>query len=169
MENTLNYKNYFANVYYSVEDKILYGKIEGIVDLVTFQSESAAEIEQAFKDAVDDYLDFCAEVGKEPDKAYKGTFNVRIDPELHREIALQALRSGRSLNQEVETAICEHIGSGHKMQGFYMASIDSRLSEITGALGKISTSCQITHMEPGYSYVTTVVPQTETCWSKETK
>lgn len=169
MENTLNYKNYFANVSYSVEDKILHGKIEGIEDLVTFQSESIEEIEQAFRDAVDDYLEFCVEIGKEPDKVYKGTFNVRIDPLLHREIAMQALRNGRSLNQEVETAIYEHIDSGRKMQKLYMASIDSRLSEITGALGKFSTSCQITHMAPGYSYLTAVMPQMTNCWSEEKK
>ena len=85
MKNLLEYKGYYGKVEYSVEDQILFGKIEGIVDLVTFESKNADEIEKEFRDAVDDYLDFCHQVGKEPEKTYKGTFNVKIDPELHKE------------------------------------------------------------------------------------
>lgn len=105
MENTLYYKNYYTNVSYSAEDKILYGKIEGINDLVTFESESAETIENEFHSAVDDYLAFCEEVGKEPEKVYKGSFNVRIAPELHKALAEYAARNGLSLNQATATAI----------------------------------------------------------------
>lgn len=105
MENTLYYKNYYTNVSYSAEDKILYGKIEGINDLVTFESESAETIEKEFHSAVDDYLAFCEEVGKEPEKVYKGSFNVRIAPELHKALAEYAVRNGLSLNQATATAI----------------------------------------------------------------
>ncbi len=105
MNNTLQYKGYYSNVNYSFEDGVLYGKIEGIDDLITFESESASEIEKEFQSAVDDYLEYCKEVGKEPDKVYKGTFNVRIDPSLHREISRFAYEAGCSLNQAVETAI----------------------------------------------------------------
>ncbi|MFQ9148111.1 MAG: type II toxin-antitoxin system HicB family antitoxin [Eubacteriales bacterium] len=105
MENTLYYKNYYTNVSYSAEDKILYGKIEGINDLVTFESESAETIEKEFHSAVDDYLAFCEEVGKEPEKVYKGSFNVRIAPELHKALAEYAARNGLSLNQATATAI----------------------------------------------------------------
>ena len=105
MENTLYYKNYYTNVSYSAEDKILYGKIEGINDLVTFESESAETIEKEFHSAVDDYLAFCEEVGKEPEKVYKGSFNVRIAPELHKALAEYAARNELSLNQATATAI----------------------------------------------------------------
>ena len=105
MENTLYYKNYYTNVSYSAEDKILYGKIEGINDLVTFESESAETIEKEFHSAVDVYLAFCEEVGKEPEKVYKGSFNVRIAPELHKALAEYAARNGLSLNQATATAI----------------------------------------------------------------
>lgn len=105
MENTLYYKNYYTNVSYSAEDKILYGKIEGINDLVTFESESAETIEKEFHSAVDDYLAFCEEVGKEPEKVYKGSFNVRIAPELHKALAEYAARNGLSLNQATAAAI----------------------------------------------------------------
>ena len=165
MENTLQYKGYFTNISFSVNDKVLHGKIEGIDDLITFESESIADVEKEFHDAVDDYLALCEEIGKEPSKTYKGTFNVRIDPELHRAIALDATRNGISLNQAVEQAICQYIAIKADKRGDYMASIEQQLSEITGALGKFSTSCQITHMAPGYSYMTAVLPQTIDCWS----
>ena len=105
MNNTIEYKGYFSNVEYSAEDGVLHGKIEGINDLVTFESENAADIEKEFHTAVDDYLAFCKQVGKEPDKAYKGTFNVRVKPELHRAVASRAIKNGISLNQAVEQAL----------------------------------------------------------------
>ena len=70
MESTLQYKGYFTNIAYSAEDMILHGKIEGIDDLVTFESESSLEIEKEFHAAVDDYLDHCKEIGKDPAKTY---------------------------------------------------------------------------------------------------
>ena len=166
MENTLQYKGYFTNITFSVSDKVLHGKIEGIDDLVTFESESIANIEQEFHDAVDDYLSFCEEMGKEPSKTYKGTFNVRISPDLHRAIAIHAMQNGLSLNQAVEKAISQYVVSTEDSgSNRLMKSIDHRLSEITGALGNFSTSCQITRMDPGYVYMTTVLPQTIDCWS----
>ena len=86
MKNILQYKGYFTKIEYSVEDRLLYGKIEGIKDLVNFESENVEEIEQEFKNAVDDYLELCQELGQEPDKTYSGTFNVRISPALHRAV-----------------------------------------------------------------------------------
>ncbi len=108
MKNILEYKGYYAKVEYSSEDKVLFGKIEGINDLVNFESESTEGIEKEFRNAVDDYLEFCKEVGKEPDKVYKGTFNVRISPELHKKAALVALKNGDSLNKTIEKALEEY-------------------------------------------------------------
>lgn len=103
--NVLEYKGYFATVQYSREDALLYGKIEGINDLVTFDSESASGIEQSFHEAVDEYIDMCADIGKKPEKAYKGVFNVRISPEMHRLAAEEAIKTGVTLNQFVSSAI----------------------------------------------------------------
>lgn len=114
MKNILQYKGYFTKIEYSVEDRILYGKIEGIKDLVNFESENADEIEQEFKNAVDDYLDLCEELGQEPDKTYSGTFNVRISPALHRAVAMQAIKTGDSLNSTVEKAIDSFINDNTK-------------------------------------------------------
>nr|DAP71352.1 MAG TPA: putative nuclease [Caudoviricetes sp.] len=105
MKNVLEYKGYYTKINFSVEDKVLFGKIEGINDLVNFESESIDEIENEFHVAVDDYLEFCESVGKSPDKVYKGTFNVRISPALHREAAMLALKRNESLNKVVEDAI----------------------------------------------------------------
>ncbi len=109
MKNVLEYKGYHSKIEFIAEDKVLYGKIEGINDLVSFQSGNIADIEEEFHKAVDDYLDFCKEVGKEPDKEYRGTFNVRISPELHKRLALYALKCGESLNSSVEKAIVQYV------------------------------------------------------------
>ncbi len=108
-QNTLKYRGYTTVIEFSAEDRLLYGKIEDICDLVNFSGENAAEIEQAFHEAVDDYLDFCKEVGKEPEKPYKGSFNVRISPELHRTAVVRARESGLTLNRFVETALREKV------------------------------------------------------------
>lgn len=167
MENTLQYKGYFTNITFSASDQVLHGKIEAIDDLVTFESDSIANIEQEFHDAVDDYLACCEEMGKEPSKTYRGTFNVRISPNLHKAIAIHATQNGLSLNQAVERAISQYIDSTKDSGGNrLMESIDHRLSEITGALSNFSTSCQIPHMESGYVYMTAVVPQNINCWNE---
>lgn len=109
MKNILEYKGYLTKVEYSVEDQVLYGKIEGIKDLINFECENASEVEAAFHQAVDDYLIFCEDVGKEPDRVYSGTFNVRINPELHKQLSIMAFRNNESLNQTVEKAINKYV------------------------------------------------------------
>lgn len=76
-ENTLEYKGYIANVSYSPNDKVIYGKIFGINDLVTFEANSAKMIKPAFIEAVNDYLETCAEVGKDPEKVDPVNFSVK--------------------------------------------------------------------------------------------
>lgn len=105
MSNRVEYKGYFAKIEFSAEDGLLYGKIEGINDLVVFESETIGGVQQSFEEAVDDYLIMCQEIGQEPDKVYSGTFNVRIDPVLHRRLALLANKQDESLNKTVERVI----------------------------------------------------------------
>ena len=71
-KNILEYKGYYTKIEYSAEDRVLYGKIEGIRDLVNFESDNIEGIEQEFRSAVDDYLAFCEDLGQNPEKAYKG-------------------------------------------------------------------------------------------------
>lgn len=112
MNNIFKYKGYVARVEYSVEDHVLYGKIEGIKDLVNFESDSIDGIEHEFQCAVDDYLSMCEEMGELPDKAYSGTFNVRVSPLLHRKLAMQAFEEGETLNGTVEKALEMYLGRG---------------------------------------------------------
>ena len=109
MSNILQYKGYTTHVEYSAEDNILTGVIEGINDLVNFEADPPAEVETAFHEAVDDYLAFCKDIGQDPDRPYKGSFNVRVKPQLHRQLDTAARRQGVSLNQVVETALTEYI------------------------------------------------------------
>lgn len=108
-KSILEYKGYHTTIEFDIEALVLRGKIEGINDFINFESDNPKTIEQEFHTAVDEYLEFCQEVGKEPDKEYKGTFNIRIHPDLHKKVALLALKNGESLNNTVEKAIQAYI------------------------------------------------------------
>ena len=97
----MKYKGYTGHVEYDDEAKIFHGEVLGIKDVVTFQGTTVDEIEQAFKDSVDDYLAFCAERGEEPDKPFSGKFNLRIPPELHAKLSIAAQLQGESLNSYI--------------------------------------------------------------------
>ena len=84
---------------------MFYGKLLGIDDLVNFEGASVKELKKAFHEAVNDYLETCEELGKEPNKTYKGTFNVRISTDLHKSAAVYAAMNNISLNDFVKTAI----------------------------------------------------------------
>lgn len=105
MSDLMDYKGYFTKIEYSKKDNVLFGCIQGIEDKILFEGKSIEEFEQAFHESVDDYLELCAEYGKEPEKIYKGSFNVRITPELHRDIAKKAYIRDMSLNEAIEKAI----------------------------------------------------------------
>jgi predicted HicB family RNase H-like nuclease len=105
MGDYLEHKGYFATVGYSASDKVFYGKIEGINDLVNFEADNVKDLEKEFKEAVDDYLATCKEIGKKPDKTYKGVFNVRVTSELHKKVATIALRKDLKLNYVVKRSL----------------------------------------------------------------
>jgi len=109
LKNVMKYKDYIGSVHYNTEDEVFYGKIEGINDLISFEGSSVSELKSAFEEAVSDYLELCKLNGKEPQKVYKGTFNIRIKPELHKQAARKAVTQGKTLNQYIEDAIEEYI------------------------------------------------------------
>jgi len=84
MKDILLYKDYLGSVHFNAEDEIFYGKIEGIDDLISFEGSSVKELKKAFEDSVNDYLELCSKAGKKLEKSYKGSFNVRISPEIHK-------------------------------------------------------------------------------------
>ncbi|MBR2895872.1 MAG: type II toxin-antitoxin system HicB family antitoxin [Oscillospiraceae bacterium] len=105
MNNTMEYKGYVGSVEFSEEDGLFYGKVMGIRALISYEGTTAHELVDDFHGAVEDYLALCEAEGKEPEKAYKGSFNVRISPELHKQAAIFATTHGISLNSFVENAL----------------------------------------------------------------
>ena len=109
MRNTMKYKDYSGSVEYSDEDGVFFGRIIGINDHITFDGDNVKSLRINFEVAVDGYLEVCSQIGKEPDKTYKGTFNVRIAPELHKDLAVYSASHGKTLNSTVEDAIRSYI------------------------------------------------------------
>jgi predicted HicB family RNase H-like nuclease len=99
MKNAMTYKGYTARIEFDAEDRIFFGRLIG--DMVTFHGETVDELETAFKEAVDHYLDTCAKLGDEPNKPYSGKLTLRISPSVHAAIATAAETSGKSLNKWV--------------------------------------------------------------------
>lgn len=109
MSNVMTYKGYSARIEYDDEDGILFGQIAGIRDGVGFHADTVEDLRVAFHQAVDDYLETCAKVGKEPQKPYSGKVMFRVSPELHRKAALAAELAGKSLNQWAEEALARAV------------------------------------------------------------
>ena len=98
-------EGYHAKIEFDQEDQIFVGHVLGINDSINFHGRSVDELKEEFRNAVENYLDYCKRAGKEPEREYKGTFNVRIKPEQHRKIALYAANEGITINQFVARAI----------------------------------------------------------------
>jgi len=94
----MEYKGYTARVDFDQDAGILFGEVEGLRDVVTFEATDVRDLEKAFRESVDDYLAMCAQRGEDPEKPYSGKFIVRVDPRVHRDIATAAARAGKSLN-----------------------------------------------------------------------
>lgn len=103
--NRMNYKGYAARVEYDADDEIFVGHLAGIDAIIGFHAETVADLKAAFIEAVDDYIDFCAQRGKSPQKPYSGKVMFRVDPEVHARAALAAQLSGKSLNAWGEEAL----------------------------------------------------------------
>ncbi|MGA2737525.1 MAG: type II toxin-antitoxin system HicB family antitoxin [Bryobacteraceae bacterium] len=97
----MTYKGYQARVDLDEEAGVFHGEVINTRDVITFQGSSVKELKQAFEDSLDDYLDFCASRGEDPEKPFSGKFLVRVPPEVHREIMTEARRQGKSLNAYV--------------------------------------------------------------------
>jgi len=105
----MEYKGYIGTVEYDAQAKIFHGDIINTRDVITFQGTTVKEIECAFRDSLDDYIAWCKEEGVEPEKPYSGKFNVRLSPELHRQIAIQAKKRRISINGFVEKALANEL------------------------------------------------------------
>jgi len=113
----LTYKGYQGSFEYDPDADIFHGDILHITDVITFQGRSIDELKAALAESIDVYLEYCAKKGKEPQKPFSGTFNVRLNPEIHLRLAMRAAEAGVSLNKWVaktlEKAASEQYVSGH--------------------------------------------------------
>ena len=105
MNNTMEYKGYVGSVELSEKDDLLFGKVQGIRSLISYEGNTVAELTEDFHGAIDDYLDQCKAEGIKPEKTYRGSFNVRIGSNLHRQAAIYALSQGETLNHFIEDAV----------------------------------------------------------------
>ncbi|HMS69805.1 MAG: type II toxin-antitoxin system HicB family antitoxin [Saprospiraceae bacterium] len=101
----LEYKGYTGTIEYSHEDQLFYGKVIGIKSLISYEGATGPELEADFKESIDDYLSDCVEMNIKSEKPFKGSFNVRIPTELHKEAAIKAQELNTSLNSFVAESI----------------------------------------------------------------
>lgn len=101
----MEYKGYIGLVEFIDEANIFHGEVINLRDVVTFQGTTVRELQTAFRDSVDDYLEFCADRSESPEKPYSGKFMVRIEPELHKAVAILAKKKHKSLNAWVHDAL----------------------------------------------------------------
>ena len=101
------YKGYTGTVEFDEDDMVFHGRLVGIGDIVTFEAETAQDLVQAFRDSVDDYLAFCAERGKPPEKPFSGNISLRMAPELHGQVVRAAGNRAKSVNQWITDALSE--------------------------------------------------------------
>jgi predicted HicB family RNase H-like nuclease len=99
----LEYKGYIGAI--EAEDGVFFGRVAGLRDVITFEGTTFAEVEQAFRDSIDDYLAFCAQRGEPADRPYSGRIPLRVSPEAHRQAAMRAQSEGLSLNQWIARRI----------------------------------------------------------------
>ena len=105
------YKGYTGLFEYDPEARIFHGEVADLRDVITFQGVSVDELEQAFQDSVEDYLEFCEKLGREPDKPFSGKFIVRIEPSLHRKVTIKAKAQKVSINKFVEGLIRDAVSA----------------------------------------------------------
>ena len=109
----IEYKGYLGDVNFDSEAHLFHGEVINTRDVITFQGKSVDELEKAFIDSVEDYLEWCKEDGVSPERPYSGKFNLRLSPELHKEVAITAKKMKISINKFVEKAVVDELTLQH--------------------------------------------------------
>jgi predicted HicB family RNase H-like nuclease len=94
----MKYKGYVGKVEYDSDAKLFHGEVVGLKDTITFQATNAEDLEREFRKSIDVYLDWCKELGEKPEKMFSGKLHIRMTPDLHAHLAIEAARRGISLN-----------------------------------------------------------------------
>ena len=111
MKDIIKYKGFIGSVHFAAEDRIFYGKVEGINDLITFEGSTVDELEKGFQYMVNEHIKDCHKNNTPLEKSYKGNLNIRLSPELHKKAAYNASMRGISLNQYINDTIKKEIES----------------------------------------------------------
>jgi len=109
MSSYIHYRDYVGSIGFFEDEEVFHGRVIGIKSMISFEGDSVKTLIEDFHNAVDEYLEFCEKSSKQPERPFKGSFNVRIQPELHRKAALAASERGLSLNAFVEDAIRNNV------------------------------------------------------------
>ena len=107
----MKYKGYSGVVEFDGVDRMFYGKVIGLRDVIGFEGDNVEELENSFHQAVDGYLELCKSRGKAPDKPYSGKFLVRVAPALHRKLVTDATSERMSLNEWVVETLEKRVGA----------------------------------------------------------
>ena len=107
MKDMLKYKGYYGSIHFDDEALILFGQVEFVKALISYEGESAADLKRAFEEAIEDYFALCEKEKITPEKPFKGTFNVRVGESLHERAVIAATGLGIKLNEFVKQAL-EH-------------------------------------------------------------
>lgn len=105
----MEYKGYMGHVEFDDEAEIFHGEVINTRDVITFQGKTVEEIKQAFRDSVEDYLEYCTKLGQQPEKPFTGKFMLRIPPSLHRKIYVAAKQSGESINGWIKEQLAHSV------------------------------------------------------------
>lgn len=111
MRNVMEYKGYRGTVVYEPDDEMYHGRLAGISDTIIYEGNTVEELETDFREAVEDYLETCKEIGKEPERPYSGRLVLSVSSELHASLAELAGRSGKNINEFIEE-LCERAVGG---------------------------------------------------------
>jgi len=115
-KNYLKYKKYVGTVQFDADDRVFHGHVLGINDIITFEGASVTELEEDFKNAIEDYFETCRKIDKVPEKPFKGAFNLRLDPSLHELLVVGALSQGKTLNAFVKDVLQKAVAEMHVSQ-----------------------------------------------------
>lgn len=163
MKNHMTYKDYFGSVNFSEEDEVFHGKIEFIKALITYEGTDVKSLKKAFHEAVDDYLEICEAQGRKPEKIFKGSFNIRIKPEIHRQISIMAAEKDINVNKFISDILEASVKNSSNISSQSTLQENTTLHDTDqlwdALIIKLNKICQDPSVPEDYKSVFNTVPE----------